>query len=133
MGILDIVPHLGHQISCIKKLRVQRLNSAKMPLQNLLQDLQGAKATDARDKVYCLLSFAIDINDPGLEFEADYTLKMEEVYAGFAVWSMRRYRNLDVLGACRGDPAENKVGLPFWVPNWCTMASGQAFVKVVDY
>jgi hypothetical protein len=134
MGMLDFVPRLGHQIVCIQKLREQRLSSEKMPLQNLLQDLRGAKATDARDKVYCLLSFATDINDPGLEFEADYTLKMEEVYTGFTVWSMRRYRNLDVLGACRGNPARNEVGLPSWVPDWCsTMADGQAFIKVVDY
>jgi hypothetical protein len=39
MGMLDFVPRLGHQVVCIKKLREQRLNSAKMPLQNLLQDL----------------------------------------------------------------------------------------------
>ena len=61
IDILEFIPPLGHQIVRIKVLRDQRLRSAKMPLLNLLQDLRGTEATDTRDKVYCMLSFATDV------------------------------------------------------------------------
>lgn len=80
-------------------------------------------ATDARDKVFALLShpsaFADDEYTPGqLLIEPDYSKDVVEVYTDTAKALIRRDRNLDVLSHAEEFRYLQPENLASWVPDW---------------
>jgi hypothetical protein len=64
----------------------------------LLQELRGFQATNPRDKIYSILSVAVDGGHDILQ--PNYELPVEEVYRLPATHLIQRDKNLDILGSC---------------------------------
>ena len=122
---------------------VSRQMELKPTLLGLLFKLRETKVTDARDKVFAMLSFAEDV---GEDLIPDFNKTPQAVYTEFTLWHLTNYQSLDILSYCNGqrgqfssqdqfegqvtsalgvlDIAKNSdaprpmVNLPSWVPDW---------------
>ena len=91
-------------------------SGTKLPhLSAILPISRTANETDARDKVYGILSLL----DPKIVklIEPNYKLTTEEVYINFAKASVMGTGSLDILCHSRFDGEESRQ-LPTWVPDW---------------
>ena len=102
----------------------------KTPLLNLLYRLRNSDATDPRDKIFCLLSFATDVTLQASEFDITYETGSRAVFIGFVIWYLRLYRNLDFMGYCQ--LGRDCSTLPYWTPNWAVRQGMDPFRKMVD-
>jgi hypothetical protein len=75
------------------------------------------QSSDLRDKVYSLLSIALDGRHEDLE--PNYDLPVEQVYTNLATHLIKRDLNLEILRFC-GE--SKKLLLPTWVPDWSVPA-----------
>ncbi|KAL7817776.1 HET domain-containing protein [Trichoderma gracile] len=75
------------------------------------------KATDARDKVYALLSLIKPANTPSFIY-SDYGKRLEDVYITTAKMVIRESGSLDLLSAAG---RFRNASLPSWVPDWSTI------------
>lgn len=90
-----------------------------------------ANQTDARDKVYGILSLV----DPKIVklIEPNYNLTIEQVYIDFAKASIMGTGSLDIICHSRFDREEGRQ-LPTWVPDWRDgEIVGQEFTTSVPY
>ncbi|EXJ58434.1 hypothetical protein A1O7_05859 [Cladophialophora yegresii CBS 114405] len=110
----DMFSNLG-QLDSFYHLRTQP--QTETPLLTLVRQFRGSECTDLRDKIFCLVAFASDASEPGLEFEIDYSTDASFVYVNFAIWALRRYKSLDIFSDCDGMKAQN-ISLLSWTPNW---------------
>jgi hypothetical protein len=88
------------------------------PLMTLVAWVRSFMASDPRDKVYSMLNFATDIH--GSELTADYTKTVRQTFTEVVLWSIGKYKCLDVLGECSQLLVDDAA--PSWVPNWGKMA-----------
>lgn len=63
---------------------------------SLLYRCWRSRSTDDRDKVYVILGLATDVQPE--EIAPDYDLYLDTIYIQAALWSIRKYENLDILG-----------------------------------
>ncbi|UZP40249.1 hypothetical protein NXS19_008065 [Fusarium pseudograminearum] len=96
-------------------LKIRRA-AGPFPLIYLLRTLRNFQATDPRDKVFALLSFATDA--PALGIKPDYQKSYEEVYLETTM-SLIGGCFLDILSLCRVH--NNIPELPSWVPDFTSM------------
>ena len=83
-------------------------------LMTLVTWVRNFKASDPRDKVYSMLNFATDVH--GSELTADYTKTVRQTFTEVVLWSIGKYKCLDILGEC-SPPLQNDAA-PSWVPEW---------------
>lgn len=90
-------------------------------LQRLLFRFHDFASTEAVDMIYALLGLSTNSGRDGLKVEVDYNSAKEETYTTVAQNILLLDRNLDIFGACHGDPEpEAPSTLPSWVPDWST-------------
>jgi hypothetical protein len=90
-------------------------------LQRLLFRFHDFASTEAVDKIYALLGLSTNSGPDGLKVEVDYNTSKEKTYTTVAQNILLLDRNLDIFGACHGDPEpEAPSALPSWVPDWST-------------
>ena len=115
----------------------------RQKLLGLLFQLRETKVTDARDKVFAMLSFADDV---GGDLRPDYKKTPQAVYTEVVLWHLTKYQSLDILSYCNGQRGQFSsqdqfggqvtatvgasdiakkgyrqgpmVNLPSWVPDW---------------
>ena len=81
----------------------------------MIRKLHPLKCSDARDRIYAVLSL-LNRSDEGLKIEPDYTQTTAVIYKEFALKYIEHHQRLDMLANC-GIPINLAVGLPTWVPN----------------
>ena len=124
----------GGALGRFERFRLLREERARpLPLLSLLEWTRPFEASDLRDKVFSMLSFASD--DPA-ELVPDYSASIRTAYIKVALWHIERYKNLDFLGHCThthvGNPEFDRSRLPSWVPDWSDETSSRAFRKWLD-
>lgn len=111
-----VVADRSHHLLTMHQFYCNRRRRLPAPLLGLLNNLRRSLAKDPRDKVYCLLSFASDVEKPGSLLQPDYSLDYPALCVRLVVWFVRTYRTLDFLSfASRSHPAPM---LPEWCPDW---------------
>lgn len=109
-----------YQALTISGTRSQFLNGTRPALHNLLLQNRSFLASDARDKVFGLLSLANNNDVRLLGIEPDYHLSAEQVYKNLAVSLLHSRRDLDLFDAPRVLQNSKISSLPSWVPDWST-------------
>jgi len=108
-------------------LRADLPEGAKTPktfgLRALLSQHRSTAATDPRDKVFALLSFADASKPPLTDPEAhaaaaDYNLPVEAVYIRLARLQIRSFGDLRILEHREAGHMRALQGLPSWVPDY---------------
>jgi hypothetical protein len=94
--LTDVAPSSLH---CMRHLTLD-CQHCNLPLIYLLDRIRSSYATGARDKIFCMLSFATDVNVPSYECDISYGADLRTVFIGFVTWYVKVYRNLDFLGRC---------------------------------
>lgn len=110
------------QLRDIRALRAWK-HDLGMSFLDLLSLASRRHATDARDKVFALLSHPTALVDESnrsreLLIEPDYSKDVVDVYTDTAKALIRRDRNLDVLSYVEDLPYLRPENLASWVPNW---------------
>jgi len=77
-------------------------------------------ASDARDKVFRLLSLADISNIQSLCIQPDHHLSAEQVYKNLAIGILQTRQDLDLFDAPRVLEDSKTKSLPSWVPDWST-------------
>ncbi|KAH7325599.1 heterokaryon incompatibility protein-domain-containing protein [Stachybotrys elegans] len=85
-------------------------------LQILLDRTKTSRATDPRDKIYGLLGMASDAHID--EIRPSYDLSIRDIYVDIAIWHLRQYDTLSILGQCFAGECSKLLTLPSWVPHW---------------
>jgi hypothetical protein len=111
-----------HSIVELYQVQQKYLESAEFDLQATLYDNWHREATDPKDKLYAILGLV-----PKLDLQVDYSLPINEVYAGFAKSVIQSTHNLEILRAKRW--TESSHDLPSWVPDWTEKESEQNFPR----
>ncbi|KAI0976770.1 heterokaryon incompatibility protein-domain-containing protein [Xylaria arbuscula] len=106
----------GIGISTRNPINLLKLRRAKGPYEfvYLIRSLRHFKATDPRDRIFSLLSFAFDVAD--FAIQPDYNKTYHEVYVGVSKALIER-GFLDILSICIGVNDEETPELPSWVPD----------------
>ena len=107
---------LRERLDLVQSLTVSYV---KISIQDLLQSTRRCKCSDARDRVYAILSFLDKSSIPEI-LEPDYTKTTGEVYQNFALRCMRSSMNdFHILTACglKDTPSD----IPTWVPDWAVV------------
>ncbi|PSN63313.1 HET-domain-containing protein [Corynespora cassiicola Philippines] len=115
--LTKVLTDFSTRIQDIENLRlaIHHPDGEKYSLLTLLKRFQGRKASDARDKVYALLSLA----EAGLKIEnlsPDYSLDVVEVYTKATFESILSTRSLSVFNTDLS--RKFRTDLPSWVPDW---------------
>ncbi|KAI1622905.1 heterokaryon incompatibility protein-domain-containing protein [Exophiala viscosa] len=87
--------------------RQKRNQAPQRPLLELVENARDTNATDARDKVYSMIGFAMDVRDiPGQTLRPSYSQPALAAYVEFSLWHIERHQCLDILSHCffRGEP-----------------------------
>lgn len=109
-GNLRIVLEYHDAMSAADTTRVKDA----LRLSSLLRQAQFREASNARDRIYCLLGMASS-NQEDI-YKVDYSLSVEQVYIQFTRSMLRADKHLELLSdASRG---EQSASLPSWVPDW---------------
>ncbi|KAM5354050.1 hypothetical protein ACJ41O_000700 [Fusarium nematophilum] len=103
----------------INILKVRRA-AGPFPLVYLIRILRHFRATDPRDRIFALLSFATDAAASGLV--PDYRKSCAEVYIE-ATFSVLANGFLDILSLCH-QTHRTTAELPSWVPDFSASAAG---------
>ncbi|KAL2682505.1 hypothetical protein Neosp_006957 [[Neocosmospora] mangrovei] len=120
---------LGTQ-SPINILKVRRARSVQgpFPLMYLMRLLRNFQATDPRDKIFALLSFARDGRELGVY--PDYQASCKDVYVRTTA-ALVRNGFIDVLSFCQ--PQKTIDNLPSWVPDFSnTSQAGPLQQRALD-
>ncbi|KAI8667445.1 HET domain-containing protein [Fusarium sp. Ph1] len=114
---------LGTQ-SPINILKVRRARGAQgpFPLMYLMRILRNFQATDPRDKIFALLSFARDGQELGLY--PDYQASCKDVYLKTTA-ALVRSGFIDVLSFCQAPKTIDN--LPSWVPDFSSTTQTAPF------
>ncbi|KAF2808142.1 uncharacterized protein BDZ99DRAFT_464040 [Mytilinidion resinicola] len=78
---------------------------------------RGFECTDPRDKVFALVGLAKDVESTDWEVTPDYSRPTEDVYKLFALWSITKRRDLQVLALTPDPLMPPTLSLPSWVPD----------------
>lgn len=96
--------------------------SGSMPIGLLLMLFDDAEATDARDKVYGLLSLSLETDQASELLRPDYTKTVEQVYMDTVRHTTKinnRYGELEeILGKASNFSNDTSGNFPSWVPRW---------------
>jgi hypothetical protein len=117
---LEIARSRGHSVpvptaSILEQRSVYKAANSKPSLLADLTRFRYFNASDPRDKIYALTGICSD----NLENASapSYKRSIAAVYTEWAVFMVKKYKNLQILQYCRSDnPPE--YGLPLQVPNW---------------
>ena len=120
---------IGGQTLIVKFWAKRDGGGSMCQLLNLLQDARRSDCTDPRDQIFAMLGFANDITPE--ELVPNYQVDVADLYTFFAIWYIRKYRNLDVLGSCTR-PESNPYNLPSWVPDWMVRSHMKVLPKTLD-
>jgi Heterokaryon incompatibility protein (HET) len=107
---------------------VRRRLPGGRPLLQLVSSIRTSKATDLRDKIWCIYGFTLDTNISGISPAMARSLSARQLYVGFTVWYLSTHKDLEVLGHC----SDNAMNLPSWVPDWSVRAPTTYFPPRVD-
>ena len=108
-----LLHYQGARITQMQIFWYQRRNPVQ-PLMVLVGGLRKSMASDPRDKIYSMLNFATDVH--GSEITPDYTKTVKQTLTEVVLWSIWKYKCLDILGEC--SPSLKDDAAPSWVPNW---------------
>jgi hypothetical protein len=108
---------------CLVELTYLRSSIAEggesLGLLNLLEAAHPFRATDPRDKVYCLLGLARDRDMYAVS--VDYTRSAASLYASVAARNITITQSVDLLYS---NLPRKTLELPSWVPDWSTWQYG---------
>jgi hypothetical protein len=85
---------------------------------DLLDQTKHSRCTDARDRVFALLSLAQECQSRVL-IEPDYTKSASDIYREFAVNHIRLTGSLNILKSVEFQA--HHTDMPSWVPDWSTL------------
>lgn len=133
-----VAPWGANSLFMLHGIRSELQCHVKQPLLNLLASFRHRHATIPKDKIYAIYSLACDggSGTDGLNIQVDYdkTTK-EEAFKSMAISFLIRDASLDIVILAgihdpfetplsmlppSTQPYERCVGLPSWVPNWCS-------------
>ncbi|KAK4946204.1 hypothetical protein LTR10_014716 [Elasticomyces elasticus] len=81
--------------------RQKRNQAPQRPLLELVENARDTTATDARDKVYSMIGFAMDVRDnSGQILRPSYSQPALAAYVEFCLWHIERHQCLDILSHC---------------------------------
>ncbi|KAF1847250.1 uncharacterized protein K460DRAFT_55871 [Cucurbitaria berberidis CBS 394.84] len=89
-------------------------------LLGILLRSRSSLATDPRDKIFALLGLATNTGPDAMNFRADYTLDVQQVYTDLVLAIIGFEQNLDILGVPRKANTSPPETWPSWVPDWST-------------
>ncbi|EHK43251.1 uncharacterized protein TrAtP1_001539 [Trichoderma atroviride] len=92
----------------------QTEHRVKLPMLKLLVQARHCEATDARDKIYSMLSL-LDTSDNQFNLKPRYEDAVAKVYTDCAL-ALMADNGYDLLSAVQGGSTIH--GLPSWVPDW---------------
>ena len=103
-------------IQTMNPINLLKLRRARGPyeLVYLIRSLRHFQATDPRDRIFSLLSFASDA--PELDVRPNYAMSYTEIYLSVTKALIAR-GYLEVLSLCTGPDIDETPGLPSWVPD----------------
>ncbi|KAH8673401.1 hypothetical protein BX600DRAFT_204747 [Xylariales sp. PMI_506] len=78
---------------------------------------RGFDCTDARDKIFALVSLVADVEPTDWEVAPDYSQSVEDMYKQFTLWCITKRRNLQVLSFTPNPWVPPVLSLPSWVPD----------------
>lgn len=109
-------------VSCASLLKLAREKNQTANLFDLLELTRtGLNCTDARDKVYALISLQSIIPNAIV----DYTISAQDVYTFVACHHISTTSSLSAFGEIYQSDSEPLLDLPSWVPNWaCSNEAG---------
>ncbi|KAI0144497.1 heterokaryon incompatibility protein-domain-containing protein [Xylariaceae sp. FL1272] len=121
------------QISTHNPINLLKLRNAKGPyeLTYLVRSLRHFEATDPRDRIFSVISFASDAAD--FDIRPDYGMSYTEVYIRTTMALIAR-AHLEILTLCVGLGVDEDGTLPSWVPDFSrplrrTPLQGRALVR----
>src|SRR3569833_1481787 len=82
----------------------------------LRQSFGNAKCSDARDRIYAVLS--LDEIATELGIVPSYSISAAELYEDVATRILDRFRDLGILTECEMPDGDGGIGTPSWVPDW---------------
>ena len=95
---------------------MRRQTQSAPALLPLVRKFRHSKSTDPGDKIFCLVAFASDASEPGVQFDIEYGHDTKVVFANFAIWTMRRYKTIEIFSDCHSSLGGE--GLSSWMPAW---------------
>ena len=105
----------GMRFLSIFAMRMACSKDQREDLLTLLLRTRSTETTNPKDKVYCLLGLAGDIDNLGIQPSYAEEESVENVYRDFALRNIRIHGHLDVLSTPQ--PA-GLTPLPSWAPDW---------------
>lgn len=124
--VIDEGPRDEYGPSCIAHLSFLRYtyqdDCKSLPLRKLLRYSGQLQSTDPKDKIFALLSMALD--NKALGIQVDYSTTAENVYTMTTVRIIEHEKNFDVLSSVRAHPDCRYENLPSWVTNWSQLDLG---------
>ena len=81
---------------------------------DIAEKTRFCKCTDAKDRVYALLSMIAVKENPRIE--PDYTKSLQEIYQDLAIKDMKQSKDLRLLQSCK--MLKSTQGMPTWVTDW---------------
>lgn len=90
----------------------------------LLTRYRNFQASDARDKVFCVLGLLTGSSAKQVDMYPDYHMSTAEVYKRIAVQVLAQSKNLNLIGSVDGNEHDDSNSdktferLPSWVPDW---------------
>ncbi|KAK5697577.1 hypothetical protein LTR97_007715 [Elasticomyces elasticus] len=137
---LELIDHVSQTLTSATSV-----SGARCPtILDLLNDSHACQCSDARDKIYALLSCAADIEgsfthtgtlDHGIAIEANYKVPAERVFEQLAVALLSYYKSLDILncaGAFSLDVNKNPK-TPSWIPQWTARRAYRPFLNIARF
>lgn len=112
--------NVTYQALTIFRTRSQYLYGIRPMIHNFLLQNRSFIASDARDKVFGLLSLADTSNIQSLCIQPGYHLSAEQVYRNLAIDILQTRQDLDLFDAPRVLEDFKTKSLPSWVPDWNT-------------
>ncbi|OAL52644.1 hypothetical protein IQ07DRAFT_379424 [Pyrenochaeta sp. DS3sAY3a] len=114
---LDIKTTADDTQNPINILKIRR-TTGRLPLIHLIRTLRYFQATDSRDRIFALLSFAADT--AALDLHPDYRKSYKQVCLETTMSLLKNGFN-DILSLCEAH--EEALGLPSWVPDFTKIRS----------
>lgn len=96
------------------------MDGIRLTIHNLLLQNRSLIASDARDKVFGLLSLADTSNIQPLCIQPDHHLSAEQIYKNLAIGILQTRQDLNLFDALRVLEDSKTRSLPSWVPDWNT-------------
>lgn len=93
--------------------------TTRIPLMDIMRSRRGLGVTGPRDVIYAHLGMASLFPSQLLDWKADYSMSVSQLYTGLALAILQAKKHLWILRhVSEIDPGMRRLDLPSWVPDW---------------